>query len=73
MAEAITYPGQIPFKAHPMANYTVDGGLSGTFKSEGNLTFLRVFQAGHDAFAGNPLMGLKVFEQTINEGGLRST
>lgn len=56
-----------------MANYTVDGGLSGTFKSEGNLTFLRVFQAGHDAFAGNPLMGLKVFEQTINEGGLRST
>lgn len=56
-----------------MANYSVDGRLSGTFKSEGNLTFLRVFQAGHDAFAENPLLALKVFEQTMNEGGLRST
>lgn len=56
-----------------MANYTVDGGYGGIFKSEGNLTFLRVFGATHDAFADEPYPALKGFQQTMNEGRLRST
>lgn len=47
-AEAITYSGSSTFKSTAVSNYTVNGAAGGTFKSFGNLSWLRVFGAGHE-------------------------
>ena len=73
VAEAIDYPGQAAFKAKPLGNYSVDGVVSGTVKTEGNLTFLRVFGAGHGVQWDKPKVALQVFEQTMKREPLRST
>lgn len=47
-ANAIQYPGSSAFAAAALRPYTVAGAQGGTFKSVGNLSFLRVFDAGHE-------------------------
>jgi carboxypeptidase C (cathepsin A) len=47
-AEAIVYTGQTQFKAKSLTSYTVNGTAGGTFKTVSNLSFLRVFGAGHE-------------------------
>lgn len=73
VAEAIPYPGQAAFKAKGLGNYSVDGVVSGTLKIEGNLTFLRVFGAGHSVSWDRPKVALQVFEQTMKKEPLSST
>lgn len=73
MAETIPYPGQAAFKTKNLANYSVNGLVSGTTKTEGNLTFLRVFGAAHQVGLGKPIVALQVFEQTMKKQPLRST
>lgn len=73
VAEAVTIPGQEAFKGWKMGNYSVGGVVSGTFKTEGNLTFLRVFQAGHGVSSSKPKLALQVFEQTMKGESLRGT
>lgn len=69
VAEAITYPGQTSLKAQPITNYySLDAVISGTFKTAGNLTFLRVFGVGHEV-----IVALQVFEQTMRGERLSST
>jgi len=51
-AEALTYSGSTAFKKKAVSNYTVNGATGGTFKTEGNLSWLRVFGAGHEVRAG---------------------
>lgn len=46
-AEAVTYPGSHKFKNKAVRNYTVNGVVGGTYKSEGNSSWLRVFGSGH--------------------------
>jgi len=48
VANAITYSGTAAFNAKAVASYTVSGAASGTFKTVGNLSWLRVFGAGHE-------------------------
>lgn len=73
VAEAIIHPGQTRFKAQPLANSTLDGVVSGTFKTEGNLTFSCVLGAGHEVLIDNPKVALQVFEQTMRAKRLSST
>lgn len=73
VAEAILYPGQAAFKAKNLGNYSVDGVVSGTSKTEGNLTFLKVFGAGHSVSWDRPIVALQVFEQTMKKEPLKST
>jgi len=47
-ANAITYSGSSAFNSKAVTNYTVNGVSGGTFKSVGNLSWLRVFGAGHE-------------------------
>ena len=48
VANAINYSGSSAFKARPVTSYTVSGTAAGTFKTEGSLSWLRVFGAGHE-------------------------
>jgi len=50
-AESLTYSGATAFKKKLVSNYTVNGATGGTFKTEGNLSWLRVFGAGHEVGA----------------------
>jgi len=48
VAESITYAGSATFKAKAVSSYTVNGVAGGTFKTVTNLSWLRVFGAGHE-------------------------
>jgi carboxypeptidase C (cathepsin A) len=48
VANALTFDGAEEFRGQELVPYTVDGVESGTFKSVGGLTFMRVFGAGHE-------------------------
>jgi carboxypeptidase C (cathepsin A) len=47
-ANAITYSSSAAFNAAAVKNYTVNGVSAGTYKTAGNLSWLRVFGAGHE-------------------------
>lgn len=47
-ANAITYDGSTEFNAAEVESYTVNGVAGGTFKNVDNLSWLRVFGAGHE-------------------------
>lgn len=44
---ALEWPGQKEFVAAPFNNYTVDGKAQGRYKTVDNLSFLKVWEAGH--------------------------
>ena len=44
----VTYSGQTAFRAKTLAPYKVNGKEKGQYKTEGNLSFLRVYDAGHE-------------------------
>lgn len=47
-ANAIQYSGTTTFASKAVSSYTVNGVTKGEFKSVGNLSWLRVYQAGHE-------------------------
>ena len=88
-AEAVSYSGSSAFKSATMKPYTVGGKQTGTFKTQGNLSFLRVFGAGHEvpyyrkyycifgyAITNpriEPATALQVFKQTMQKKAISST
>ena len=56
--EAVSFSGQEEFQGKEMKPYTVGGTQTGTFKSVGNFSFLRVFEAGHEVPYYRMLSGL---------------
>lgn len=72
-AETVSFPGQAAFKAKELASYTVNGVAGGTFKTQDNLSFLKVFGAGHEVPFYTPALALQVFEQTMKGQPLSST
>jgi carboxypeptidase D len=48
VANAVTYAGTAEFAAKALAPYTVNGTEMGQFKTVDNLSFLRVYEAGHE-------------------------
>jgi carboxypeptidase C (cathepsin A) len=47
VADAISYASHAEFAAKPLEPYMVEGVEKGSFKSQDNLSFLRVYGAGH--------------------------
>lgn len=72
-ANAVTFSGSSSFASKSLTPYTVNGAQGGTFKTQGNLGFVRVFAAGHEVPFYQPALALQVFEQTLGGGGLKST
>ncbi|KAA8568289.1 hypothetical protein EYC84_007325 [Monilinia fructicola] len=72
-ANAITYPSSAAFNAAAVANYTVNGVAGGTFKTAGNLSWLRVFGAGHEVPYYSPALALQAFKQTLSKKPISST
>jgi len=72
-ANAITYASSAVFKSTALASYTVAGAAAGTFKSVGNLSFARIFGAGHEVPYYQPAAALQVFKQTLSGQPLSST
>ncbi|KAN0094201.1 carboxypeptidase-like protein S1 [Hyaloscypha variabilis] len=73
VADAITYSGQSAFQDTPVTSYTVAGVAGGTFKTVGNLSWLRVFGAGHEVPYYQPAVALQVFKQTMMKQAISST
>lgn len=47
-ANAIDYSASAQFKAAQLKSYTVNGTAYGEYKTAGNLSWLRVYEAGHE-------------------------
>ncbi|PYI01391.1 putative carboxypeptidase S1 [Aspergillus sclerotiicarbonarius CBS 121057] len=73
VANAVQFPGQREFHDAPLHPYTVDGVEMGMFKSVGNFSFLRVFEAGHEVPYYQPETALQAFAQIIRQEGIYST
>ncbi|KAI1846991.1 hypothetical protein JX265_006812 [Neoarthrinium moseri] len=73
VANAVTYDGSTSFKAKALAPYTVDGGELGQFKSVDNLSFIRVYKAGHEVPYYSPKLALQAFTQTMQGKAVSST
>jgi hypothetical protein len=56
-----------------VTSYTVNGTAGGTFKNVGNLSWLRVFGAGHEVPYYQPAVALQVFTQTMQKKAIFST
>ena len=69
----IQYAESAQFNSQSLVPYTVNGVQYGTFKTAGNLSFLNVFEAGHEIPAYQPVVALQAFIQTISQQPLRST
>ncbi|TVY39421.1 Carboxypeptidase [Lachnellula occidentalis] len=70
---AVEYSGSAEFRSKAVANYTVGGVVKGTYKSVGNLSWLRVFASGHEVPAWEPELSLQVFRQTLQKRPISST
>ncbi|KAI0123616.1 Alpha/Beta hydrolase protein [Xylariales sp. AK1849] len=73
VANAITYSGSAQFKAKELAPYTVDGKEMGQFKTVDNLSFIRVYAAGHEVPYYQPKLALQAFNQTMHGQAVSST
>ena len=61
------------FNSESLVPYTIDGVQYGTFKTAGNLSFLNVFESGHEIPAFRPSLALRAFIQTMSQQPLSST
>ncbi|KAF2087953.1 putative carboxypeptidase S1 [Saccharata proteae CBS 121410] len=73
VVNAVTFDGQKAFRAAELEPYTVDGTEKGTFKTQGNFSFLRAFEAGHEVPYYQPELALQVFKQTMQQKAIYST
>ncbi|KAN0139051.1 putative carboxypeptidase S1 [Lactarius tabidus] len=69
----IQYAESTQFNSESLVPYTVNGVQYGTFKTAGKLSFLNVFEAGHEIPAYQPVVALQAFIQTISQQPLSST
>lgn len=72
-ADAVEYDGQTVFASASLEPYTVGGKEVGTFKTQGKLSFLRVYGAGHEVPYYQPEVALQAFEQTMKGQAISST
>ena len=73
VANQINYSGKSAFAAKALAPYTVNGKEGGQFKTQANLSFLRVYAAGHEVPYYQPALALQAFIQTMKKGPVAST
>ncbi|KAF7557505.1 hypothetical protein G7046_g6023 [Stylonectria norvegica] len=65
--------GRDDFATLKLANYTVDGKNHGEYKTLHNLSWLKVFEAGHEVPYYQPEAALQVFKQTMQRKPLAPT
>lgn len=73
VANAIKYPGQTAFASKALTPYKVNGKEGGSFKTQDNLSFMRVYGAGHEVMYYQPELSLQAFIQTMKKGAIKST
>ncbi|KAK7748443.1 hypothetical protein SLS62_008599 [Diatrype stigma] len=77
VAHAIDWPGREAFAGQDLEPYTVGGEEKAGFKTQDNLTLMRVYEAGHQMtwyqIPPDPDVALQVFKQFMGSDGLSST
>lgn len=73
VANQVSFSGSSTFASKTLAPYTVNGKQGGTFKTQGNFSFLRVFGAGHEVPYYTPEVAFQAFVQTMQQKALFST
>ncbi|KAH6645248.1 putative carboxypeptidase S1 [Truncatella angustata] len=73
VANAVDYSGREQFAAQDLLPYTVNGTELGQFKTVDNLSFLKVYEAGHEVPFYQPELALQVFTQTMQGKPISST
>lgn len=73
VVNVIPWSNQSAFAGLSLKNYTVGGKASGLFKTLGNLSWLQVYEAGHEVMYYQPAVSLQVFKQTMSKAPLSST
>ncbi|RFN46342.1 carboxypeptidase d [Fusarium flagelliforme] len=70
---ALEWPGQKEYVAANFSNYNVDGKPRGRYKTVDNLSFLKVWGAGHSVPYYQPETALQVFKQVMQKKAIKST
>ncbi|KAK8075683.1 Carboxypeptidase s1 [Apiospora hydei] len=65
VADAVKYANSTQFGEAGMEDYKVAGVAKGQFKTAGNLSFMRVYEAGHEVPYYQPEASLQVFMQVM--------
>ncbi|KAH6969268.1 putative carboxypeptidase S1 [Fusarium avenaceum] len=73
VADAVEWSQQKTFFNQKLQPYTVNGVEKGSFKSVGNLHFVRVFDAGHNVWWYQPETSLQITTQLLSNDGIFST
>ncbi|KAH7262819.1 putative carboxypeptidase S1 [Fusarium tricinctum] len=73
VADAVEWSQQMTFSNQKLQPYTVNGKEKGSFKSMGNLHFVRVFDAGHNVWWYQPETSLQITAQLLSKDGIFST
>ena len=73
VAQALSWASSSTFVSKALSSYTVNGAAGGLFKTAGNLSWLQVYQAGHEVPFYQPALALQVFKQTMSKKPLSST
>ncbi|KAK4199158.1 putative carboxypeptidase S1 [Triangularia verruculosa] len=73
VANAIEYSGQKDFVERAVSTYSVNGTVRGEFKTVENLSWLRVYNAGHLASFDQPQVALQAFRQTMADTPIEAT
>ena len=73
MLQALQWSQGTAFASKPLASYTVSGKAKGKFKTLGSLSWLQVFQAGHEVPFYQPEVSLQAFNQTMQKQPLHAT
>lgn len=71
--ESIEFSGAAEFRSKEEADYTVDGKPAGKYKTVDNLSWLRVYGAGHEVPYYTPELSLQVFRQLMGSKSISST
>jgi len=72
-ADNLRYLGHDEFKARKLEKFTVNGKAKGEYKTVKNLSYLRVYNAGHTVMAYQPDLALQAFKQTMQRGPITPT
>ncbi|KAH7018179.1 Alpha/Beta hydrolase protein [Microdochium trichocladiopsis] len=73
VAESVEFPGQDTFKSKFLSYWKVTDKIYGDFKTQDNLSYLQVRNAGHYLMYSQPKVALEVFRQFVSSGTIVST
>lgn len=73
VVQQVDFAQSSTFRATAVKPYTVKGTQYGEFKTAANLSWLRVYGAGHEVPYYQPQVALQAFEQTMLKTPLHST